>query len=1401
MTKHLATLEDLLIARREKTNRIEEELKLAEAQNKALNDPGPIRRVLKKTQREALWDAKDYERFLLELEEGRHVLDVNGYVKLVKEGNEAIRKKELPILELKDSKSEQQKRSRRFDRDYYRTCVAEGLRAVCYKFLLPPNRVGIKLEAQVNTGTFDFTTIMPGEEGQSEAGNPLKWAAPTVMESPKDFANGLIGSGDLVLLSSQNSENDSGDPFRGCRYVAALELASEPRVRKCLRNIYRKQALLTSKPTKKGLEEIDAFHEYYGLHLIRNKPVPEHFPIDEEERATLQASMYMSGKEFDEEMKKRQTESCLLFLNMLKAERTGHVSIHIHLPLKDGSGDEWYKLDAGDLMSKSNQEIKALLEPLEKVYFPVDGDSEEWNHERSQVLLFAITNFLVPQFEKELRRDLQEAASKLGVKAAAENLKAAAMEGPYRPTSLLFTESRFIYPTGDLKMVGVCCSSDPREASYLAAVAERGEAVDFLAIPSGTSIHAGKMREKVTMFLLQFRPAAVVIGTSGGYDSRMYSRRLTDIVNDAMQRWINRDVQGDDEDDDAFEARRAALRKFTPGANYEDDDNEDWKCNVELIDDSVSQLYGRSVRGKKEFPDFPVNHKCAISVARYAKDPLAEYTYTWSVASDAGVFGTEMLYLNVHPMQQLLPRTYLLREYERVLCEAVADVGTDINASCQLDHLRGLLIFVPGLGPRKAANIKQILSQQGGLIAKRRDLLESRYMGPTVYNNAVAFLRIRQNDQLVEQFLNPLDDTRIHPDLYIKHKWAVKIAFDALDRDHQEARANRALSDVMKNSGDEVVRLFTETKNQWEQEFGQADTFDYKGWDPRTSIPSEHWSDKIDDLNLVAFADKIQTLGQGRWHSHFEMLTWEFRLPFVDPRSPMERLTGDKLFNLITNETDQTLRPGKEVTGKVVNNGDFGSRVKLEGNIEAFIPLRNLSDEHVEAAEEVVHVGQTVHAVVAEVKKSHMSVDLSLKPEDIRKSPNSWPRPQSLPPLDGYFDRRADSKIEEENTRRREARIEALLAALRPRGDDGEGEPRKKTGRVVRRACTHPAFRNAKHDEVDKEIREGGPLMVGEALLRPSSKNSDALAVHWVVREGSVKVIEVSEDDKENDASIGKKLKIKDQEYGSIDELLARYIGPMNDFVEELVNHRKFSDLAEDQLDEKLMAEKKANPASIPYGICWMEMHPGYASLRFVSSKTPRHHPIGISPRGFTWSGKSYPLLDKLLNDFKRNPRGTTVKPSAPPVTALTPSPAAADTSRNRWGSRPAPPPPRPPPPAAPPAWQPQAPSRQPPPPPPVPVGGSRGWNGGGSTYQPPPPPPPQAPRPPPPRPPPPNLPPPPAYNRGPPPPPPPPPNYGAPPPPVRPPPPPPAFGAGGPPAPVGRGRGRTLPAWMSKQS
>lgn len=1137
MEKNLANVQGLLQTCAEKVASLETQVKNAGDQNQDfMKDQGPARRVMKKVCRKNLWNAEDILEYLSELLDVRHILDVNSYLSLIKEGNDAIRKKEMPSSGDPDKKADDRRKSRRFDRDFYRTCVSEGHRDICYRFLLSPYRVGIKLEDMASeTQQFDFSKRMPGEKSPT----PQNWVPPMILsQSPSVFANNLVGSGDLVLLSSTSGadpdDQEAKDPLRGCRYVAAMELAHEPRVRRHLRNIYRRHAVLTTRPTKKGMEQIDAFHDYYGLHLIKNKPIKEHFPMDEKESNEKKAGRSLEErKEIDAERQKVERESCLQYLNVLKAEKTGHVAIHVHLPLVESS-DSWY-LEEKAFTSRNNQDMKAIMTELERVYFPLDTDSEEWNEERMKVLKMALQQFLLPQFEAETRRDLREAAIKVGVISAGENLYNMAMEGPYRPHALMHTENRFLYPTGDLAMVGICCSTDSKEATYLASVTDRGELYDHLAIPGGTRVDGGKYREKVIKFLLQSRPAAVLIGTSGGFESRVLCRKMNEIINEAIDRWNNRELQGDDEDDDEYEARREAFRQMMPASHYHDSYEEDleWKCNVDLVDDSLSQLFGRSVRGKKEFPDNAVNLKIATSIARYAKDPLAEFTYAWSVASDAGYFGAELLYINIHPMQQLLPRILLLRHYERALCEAVANVGVDINTSCKFDHLHGLLTFVPGLGPRKAANLKQSIEQIGGAVGTRRSLLEKRLMGPIIYNNSVAFLRISEVEQLQNQLLHPLDETRLHPDVYHRNNWAAKIATDALERAEGDARNKekasiRALSDVMDNSSHEVERLFIATKEAWEDRYGP--TFNIADWDPKINVPSNSWQDKVEELDLDTFAEMIERNGLGRWHSHLQMIKWEFRLPFADPRKPMETLTGNKLFRLITGETDQSLRPGKEVTGKVVRNGDFGSRVKLEGDIPAFIPLRNLSDEHVETAEDIVNVGMVVTAVVTEVKKDHMCVDMSLKMEDFRRQPSSWERPVSLPELDGYFDSRASSSIEENKVKEREARLEAMQLNISAHkiGEDGEeGVTKKRMGRITRRACAHPAFRNSKNSEVEKELREAGAAMVGEALIRPSSKSANSLAIHWVVREGTIKVVEVVEEQKDTDASIGNILKVK----------------------------------------------------------------------------------------------------------------------------------------------------------------------------------------------------------------------------------------------------------------------------------
>jgi len=1006
--------------------------------------------------------------------------------------------------------------------------------------------------------------------------------------------------------------------------------------------------------------------------------------------------------EQDEKLKRGVRDSCMQYMNLFRAAATGYLKLCVHLPFKGHTAlldsESWYKKSDHYFLTRDNQDISPLLDELEKVYLPVHNDTPEWNEERRKILTLAVQTFLLPKFEAEARRDMREASIKIAVEAAVSNLSTMTMEGPYRPSHLL-GESRFLMPTGDLPIVGVCVSTDGREASYLAALTERGEMADHLAIPSGNFIDNAKMRDKVIRFLMQTRPSAIVVGTGSGLRSRQIMRRLGDIVTQALERWNNRKMQGQDEDDDEFNEREREFKRMYPLHGHDDDDEDlIWNCNVEMVDDNVAQLFGRSVRGKKEFPDTAENLKCAIATARYAKDPLSEITYTWSAASDTGVFGTEMLYLNIHPLQRILPKTILLRGYERALCRAVGEVGVDVNLACKYDHLHGLLSFVPGFGPRKAANLKQGLDRIGGVIVRLKQIIQKKLVGPVVYNNAVAFLRIRETDVLSTSILFPLDDTRLHPDNY---KNAKKIALNALDRNDDGDKDNKeefevtAIRDIMHNSKNEVRRLYQATKAEWEQ-VNQSELPVGK-WNPR-DVKSHQWRDKVDELDLEAFAKIIEEGRKGKHLTHLNMIKEEFRLPFEDPRNPMEPLDKEKQFLLLTGESDQTMCPGKEITGKVTKNSDFGAHVRLENDIPGFIPLRNLSDGHVESADDIVQVGCIVTCIVTEVKKDHLSVDLSLKQEDVNRAPSSWKRPESLIPLDQNFDRVAAVIIETDNAQKREERFAALMPVLKTgAGSNGDIEP-SRTSRVTNRACSHPAFRNAQHAEVEKELKEGGESMVGEALIRPSSKEADNLVLHWVVRLGVVKIIIVVEEDKESDVGIGSVLKIKDDAYGDIDELLARYVSPLNERVEEIMHHRKFLNMRKEDIDQKLIDFKKQNPRGVGYFLCWSDRYPGCISLRFRNNTT-KSHLISISLEGYVWLKKTFPEMDLLLNYFKKYPSGQTSTSSSTRAPARPPA-RAPEAKPSRWGAKSNPLPPAPAARAAPP----------PPPAQPASNGGDGGW-------------------------------------------------------------------------------------------
>ena len=100
------------------------------------------------------------------------------------------------------------------------------------------------------------------------------------------------------------------------------------------------------------------------------------------------------------------------------------------------------------------------------------------------------------------------------------------------------------------------------------------------------------------------------------------------------------------------------------------------------------------------FPEQQPGTACAVSLARFVQEPLAEYCAMWSSADAVGTFGHELLFLNIHPLKPLLvgARMNLLRALERCLVDAVCDVGVDLNRCISYDHLTGMLPFVGGLG-------------------------------------------------------------------------------------------------------------------------------------------------------------------------------------------------------------------------------------------------------------------------------------------------------------------------------------------------------------------------------------------------------------------------------------------------------------------------------------------------------------------------------------------------------------------------------------------------------------------------------------------------------------------------------------------------------------------------------
>ena len=160
-----------------------------------------------------------------------------------------------------------------------------------------------------------------------------------------------------------------------------------------------------------------------------------------------------------------------------------------------------------------------------------------------------------------------------------------------------------------------------------------------------------------------------------------------------------------------------------------------------IVNEAGASVYSASKLAAEEFPDYDVNLRSAVSIARRLQDPLAEL-----VKIDPKSIG-------VGQYQHDMPQARLDETLEGVVEDCVNAVGVDLNTASA-----PLLSYVAGLNNTTAKNIVKF-REENGAFTTRKGVLKVPKVGPKAFEQCAGFLRVPESKQV-------LDHTGVHPESY-----------------------------------------------------------------------------------------------------------------------------------------------------------------------------------------------------------------------------------------------------------------------------------------------------------------------------------------------------------------------------------------------------------------------------------------------------------------------------------------------------------------------------------------------------------------------------------------------------------------------------------------------------------
>ena len=960
------------------------------------------------------------------------------------------------------------------------------------------------------------------------------------------------------------------------------EMINHPYIKEFVYEYLRNNCFVSTNPTEEGKKQLDVFHPSFRTKRIKERPI----------------------KTFNDD----------LFLDILQREKEKLIEVTIEVKENEEESKDFRNIFTQALNSEQIQDIdnnlgikqeKDTFNDDNNLNYNNNGNKSDWYILRENVIKIFFES-IFKQFIIDIKIELKEKAETYVIKECSENFYKLLMNGPYVvDVSDLYANKRKAIEEENKKKKKSYMNNEEKqnknkrnnnnnendddenqminETDSKFRDDELPKVMSFIYDPTGNCTYGvalnqnGEVIEERT-FNFNFQRKS---RSSSNKQNQTQEQDTSAMEQDYCKKFIlkhdpNLIIIG------ANDLKSRFIKDQISSITGYNDSKKNHYIYVTFGDLSIPTIYSNSPISEAEFPKQNMYIKQAISLGRYQQNPLQEILQLWK----EDITENYCLKIKLHPMQKYVNQFNLMEKLENKAIEVVNLCGIDINKAFEFHHLRNTLMFVSGFGPKKAkAFIKQLYVQ--GKPKTREEILEEQNygIGKKLGESFINFIKIKTDitrNNSYDNDYNLLDMTRIPISSYDMTKKLINDVYKK-EENNNNKKQKKKIDDIYEKI-EEIIR--------YPEKLNVLDINEY--------IKKQSENLKSIEIDYLKFTIKL--------------IKEELTFPFKDLRDKRRDLDQQQIFHLLIG--DENFQEGMITVAKVIRIDTEHVQCKLQNDLAATVWFKDIFEDtenekgiSKDKIKALFKPGSAFEARIKSIDFTNYKADLITKPSEMRTHKKYIPNVEEL---SNFFELTDEDKLN--------------LPYINAHS--------QKNKKYQPRNIKNDKFKNISYTDCCNYLRNKD---IGECIFRPSSIGNNNLTLSYKFYKQIICHLDIIEEDKLPGENIGKKLRISNEIYSSLDEILKRYVVPCAQLIKDSIKNRKFihSDTKTD-FENNLKEEKKKNINIINYNYTILKDFPGYIVLGYVPKVNPIFEYIKIKPKGLYFHETLFGSLDEITNYFKK---------------------------------------------------------------------------------------------------------------------------------------------------------------------